>query len=98
MRATGIGRAAVCATRTRSPNKSRAGLSQQNGLAIGGAVFVIIEPMKHTAGRQLGEALKPLLQQLRELAKQERASRGPDADALEIAIVNLDSAIEILTE
>ena len=32
------------------------------------------------------------------LAKDERARRGPDAEALEIAIVNLDSAIEILTE
>ena len=54
--------------------------------------------MKHPAGRQLGETLKLALEQLRALAKEERARRGPDAEALEIAIVNLDSAIEILTE
>ena len=54
--------------------------------------------MKHPAGRQVGEALKPLLERLRALAKEERERRGPDAEALEIAVVNLDSAIEILTD
>ena len=54
--------------------------------------------MKNDAGRQIGGELKVLLERLRVLAKEERAKRGPDAEALEIAIVNLDSAIEILTE
>ena len=42
--------------------------------------------------------MKAVLERLKALAKEERAARGPDAEALEIAIVNLDSAIEILTE
>ena len=46
--------------------------------------------MKHAEARQLGEALKEALERLRRLAKEERARRGPDAEALEIAIVNLD--------
>ena len=54
--------------------------------------------MLNTAARQLGEELKLFLERLRGLAKQERAARGQDAQALEIAIVNLDSAIEILTD
>ena len=54
--------------------------------------------MKREAARQIGEELKTVLARLRVLAKEERAARGPDADAIEIAIVNLDSAIEILTE
>ena len=54
--------------------------------------------MKNNAGREIGSELKVLLERLRALAKEERATRGPDAEALEIAIVNLDSAIEILTE
>mgnify|MGYP001593239105 CR=1 FL=1 len=54
--------------------------------------------MRNDLARQVGEALKPLLAQLRALAKAERAAHGPDADAIEIAIVNLDSAIEILTD
>lgn len=54
--------------------------------------------MKNAAARGLGEALKPLLESLRQLAKDERAKRGPDAEAIDIAIVNLDSAIDILTE
>ena len=54
--------------------------------------------MKHEIARQLGEELKAILERLRVLAKQERAERGPDTKALEIALVNLDSAIEILTE
>ncbi len=54
--------------------------------------------MKHDAARQIGEELKAVLERLRVLAQEERAARGPDADALEIAVVNLDSAIDILTE
>ena len=54
--------------------------------------------MKRVAARQLGQELKPLLDRLKQLAKDERARLGPDAEAIEIAAVNLDSAIEILTE
>ena len=54
--------------------------------------------MRNTHARALGEELKGLLQRLRVLATDERAARGPDAEAIEIAIVNLDSAAEILTE
>ena len=54
--------------------------------------------MRHELARQIGEELKAVLERLRVLAKEERAKRGPNAQALEIAIVNLDSAIEILTE
>ena len=54
--------------------------------------------MKHPAARQIGATLKEILEQLKDLATRERAARGPDAEALDIAIVNLDSAIEILTE
>lgn len=54
--------------------------------------------MKNDAARQIGGELKAILERLRGLARQERASHGPDAEAIEIAVVNLDSAIEILTE
>lgn len=54
--------------------------------------------MKHETARQIGEQLKPLLEHLKVLAKEERAARGQDMEAIEIAVVNLDSAIEILTE
>ena len=54
--------------------------------------------MKHSVARQIGEDLKPVLERLKVLAKEERAKRGPDAEAIEIAVVNLDSALEILTE
>ncbi|MBI2104446.1 MAG: hypothetical protein HYT90_02525 [Candidatus Omnitrophica bacterium] len=54
--------------------------------------------MRNRAARDIGEELKQILARLRALAKDERAARGPEAEALEIAIVNLDSAIEILTE
>ena len=54
--------------------------------------------MRDDHARQLGEELKLVLERLRALAKEARASRSPDAEALDIAIVNLDSAIEILTE
>ena len=54
--------------------------------------------MRNTAARQIGEELKAILEQLKALAKEERSKRGPDAEAIEIAVVNLDSTIEILTE
>ena len=54
--------------------------------------------MKYASGRQIGEQLRPILEQLQALAKEARTARDPDAEALEIAVVNLDSAIEILTE
>ena len=54
--------------------------------------------MKNESARQLGEELKAVLARLRALAKDERAKRSVEAEAIEIAIVNLDSAIEILTE
>lgn len=54
--------------------------------------------MKNDAAREIGATLKTLLVQLRALAKEARAARSPEAEAIEIAIVNLDSAIEILTE
>jgi len=54
--------------------------------------------MKHTAAREIGERLKPDLERLKALAKDARAKREPDAEAIEIAVVNLNSAIDILTE
>jgi len=54
--------------------------------------------MRNEASRHIGEELRALLERLRVLAKDERARRGSDAAAIEIAIVNIDSAIEILTE
>ena len=54
--------------------------------------------MRHEIARQLGEQLKTVLERLQAIAKEEQAARGPDAEALKIAVVNLDSAIEILTE
>jgi hypothetical protein len=54
--------------------------------------------MTNTQARQLGEELKVALERLKALAKAERASKGRDAEAIEIATVNLSSAIEILTE
>ena len=57
-----------------------------------------MSPMTHPMAREVGEELKAALARLRVLAKEERVRRGPDAEAIEIAIVNLDSAIEILTE
>ncbi len=54
--------------------------------------------MRNDEARELGQELKAVLERLRALAKQERASRSSEAEALEIAIVNLDSAIEILTD
>ena len=54
--------------------------------------------MRNDTARQIGDELKAILERLKGLAKQERASRGADTEAIEIAVVNLDSAIEILTE
>lgn len=54
--------------------------------------------MMNAAARQLGEELKAMLERLKALAKEERAKRSPEAEAIEIAVVNLDSAVEILTE
>ncbi len=54
--------------------------------------------MLNDAARALGEELKATLERLRTLARDERARGGPDAGAIDSALVNLDSAIEILTE
>ena len=54
--------------------------------------------MQSEGARQLGDELKAILERLRKMAKEERAARGPDVEALEMAVVNLDSAIEILTD
>jgi len=54
--------------------------------------------MNDAAARQIGTELQTLLVRLKALAKQARTARNPDAEAIEIAVVNLDSAIAILTE
>ena len=54
--------------------------------------------MKDDTARRIGEALKAIREQLRALAKDARANRSADAEAIEVAVVNIDSAIEILTE
>ena len=54
--------------------------------------------MRNDVARQIGEELKSHLERLKVLAKEERSRRGADAQALDIAVVNLDTAIEILTE
>ena len=54
--------------------------------------------MNHPAARQIGEELKASLDHLKAIAKEERVKHGADVEAIEIAIVHLDSAIEILTE
>ena len=54
--------------------------------------------MHNETARQIGEELKEILGRLKLLARDERSQQGPDAEAIEIAVVNLDSAIEILTE
>ena len=54
--------------------------------------------MKNDVARQIGEELRAILERLKVLAKEERAGRGPDVEAIEVAVVNLDCAIEILTE
>lgn len=54
--------------------------------------------MKNTSARDIGARLRADLERLKALAKEARAKREPDTEAIEIAIVNLSSAIEILTE
>ncbi len=54
--------------------------------------------MRNEAARQVGEELKVVVERLKALAKEERARRSPEAEAIEIAVVNVDSAVEILTE
>ena len=54
--------------------------------------------MHGAAARQIGTELQPFLVRLKALAQQARTARNPDAEAIEIAIVNLDSAIELLAE
>lgn len=54
--------------------------------------------MKHPEGRKIGNELKPFVERLKKLEREERVKRGPDTEALAIAVVNVDSAIEILTE
>ena len=54
--------------------------------------------MQNDSARQIGEELKTILGRLKGLATEERSRRSPEAQAIEIAVVNLDSAIEILTE
>ncbi len=54
--------------------------------------------MQNNAARQIGQELQTLVARLKVLAKEERAKRSPEAEAIEIAVVNVDSAVEILTE
>ena len=54
--------------------------------------------MKQPVARQIGEELRAALERLKILAKEERTKHSPAAEAIEIAIVNLDCAIEILTD
>ena len=54
--------------------------------------------MKNISAREVGEGLKVYLEHLKVLAKEARAKRDHEAEAIEIAIVNLSAAIEILTE
>ena len=54
--------------------------------------------MKNATARQIGEEMKSYLAHLKALVKTEKAQRSPDAEAIEIATVNLSSAIDILTE
>ena len=57
-----------------------------------------LRPMKLDPARQIGDELTPILERLKAMAREERAKRSAYVEALEIAIVNLDSAIEILTD
>lgn len=54
--------------------------------------------MKNSPARQIGEELKLVVERLRALALEERRKNGRDAEAIEIALVNVDAASEILTE
>ena len=62
------------------------------------AVFVYNGRMKNSPARQIGEELKLIVERLRTLAQDERRKKGTDAEAIEIALVNVDAAVEILTE
>ena len=66
---------------------------------MSGQAPVLVAPLQMEAEtRQIGEELKGTLARLKTLAKDERAVQGPDVEALETAVINLDSAVEILTE
>ena len=54
--------------------------------------------MQNEAARQIGEELRAIVERLKALAKEERVKRSAEAEAIEIAVVNVDSAVEILTE
>lgn len=54
--------------------------------------------MKSSPARQIGEELKPYIERLRALAQEERKKKSPEAEAIEIALVNVDAAVEILTD
>ena len=68
-----------------------------------GDIFVCVplcynDRVKNDEAREIGQALRAFLERLRIVGKRERAARGSDAEAIDIAIVNLDSVIEILTD
>ena len=54
--------------------------------------------MKNLTARQIGQDLKPIVDRLKVLANEERLCQGPDSEAIEIAVVNVDCAVEILTD
>lgn len=54
--------------------------------------------MKNSPARQIGEELKVIVERLRRLAQEERLKKSSEAEAIEIALVNVDAAVEILTE
>ncbi len=54
--------------------------------------------MRNEQARQLGFELTSYLERLKSLAKEAAATNASEAEALEIAVVNLNSAIDILTE
>lgn len=54
--------------------------------------------MKNISAREVGDELKSYLEHLKGLAKEARARRDQDAEAIEIAVVNLSAAVEILTD
>lgn len=54
--------------------------------------------MKNQPARELGNKLKAELEMLKALLIELKSKRDPEAEAVEFAIVNLSSAIEILTD
>lgn len=54
--------------------------------------------MNNEEARQIGLDLQPVVNRLLAMVKEARAQKDPEAEALEIAAVNVNSAIEILTE